>query len=95
MDNYWYSGHPYSDWDGHRCWFDENGDIHRDGGPAFISSDGNKQWMQHGKVHREDGPAIEWNDGRTDDKWWYYRNERIFCKSQREFEKMLKIKAFW
>lgn len=40
--------------------------------------------------HREDGPAIEHLDGR---KEWYYEGKRL--PSQNEFEKFLKLKAFW
>ena len=45
-----------------------------------------------GLLHREDGPAIEDSNG---DKFWYINGENINCETQEEFERLLKIKAFW
>jgi hypothetical protein len=42
--------------------------------------------------HRLDGPAIVWNDGGKD---WYYLGKKIDCSSQEEFERFLKLKAYW
>lgn len=42
--------------------------LHRDGNPAVICTDGTAAWYKHGKLHREDGPAVEYNDGG---KEWY------------------------
>ncbi len=39
------------------------GKLHRDDGPAMISSIGTQGWFQNGKTHREDGPAIIWSEG--------------------------------
>ena len=44
------------------------------------------------QYHREDGPAIEWANGT---KWWYFRGEQIICKTNEEFLKLMKMKAFW
>ncbi len=44
------------------------------------------------KLHRLDGPAVEYNNGT---KFWYYHGKYIECSSQEEFEKFLKLKAFW
>jgi hypothetical protein len=44
------------------------------------------------KFHRLDGPAIEWNFGI---KQWYYEGKFIYCKSQKEFERCIKLKLFW
>jgi hypothetical protein len=46
----------------------------------------------NGKHHREDGPAVEYFDGQ---KYWWYHGEYIAVSSQREFEKFLRLKAFW
>ena len=43
-------------------------------------------------LHREDGPAIIYPDGRQK---WYYMGEEINCTSQVEFERLLRLKAFW
>jgi hypothetical protein len=45
-----------------------NGKLHREDGPAMITSDGIKRWFLKGEYHREDGPAIEYPNG---DKSWY------------------------
>ena len=42
--------------------------------------------------HRIDGPAITYADGS---KKWYYHGKHIECNSQKEFEKILSLKAFW
>jgi hypothetical protein len=47
---------------------------------------------RHEFLHREDGPAIE---RKTGEKEWWYHGERINCSSQEEFEKWLRLKAFW
>lgn len=39
-------------------WTLENGDYHREFGPAIIYGNGSKEWWVNGKRHREDGPAI-------------------------------------
>ena len=76
---------------GSRHWF-QNGLCHRLDGPAVELSDGSKSWCQDGRYHRVDGPAIEYANG---DKHWYYRGKYISCSSQQEFEKIIKLKAFW
>jgi len=42
--------------------------------------------------HRIDGPAVEYPDGYQE---WWINNKRISCHSQEEFEKFMKMKAFW
>jgi hypothetical protein len=71
---------------------DENGQYHREDGPAVEWSDGTKVWYWHGKLHRQDGPAIERADGG---KSWYYHDQRIDCQSNQEFLRLVKLKAFW
>lgn len=44
------------------------------------------------RSHRLDGPAVESTDGRNK---WYYHGEEVKVNSQEEFEKYLKLKAFW
>jgi hypothetical protein len=62
MDN------PRIDKDGTKRWYDSNGKLHRDDGPAVVYTNGHQSWYQHGQLHREDGPAIENASG---DKSWY------------------------
>jgi len=49
-------------------YFDENGLMHRDDGPAIEPIDDGYfgMWCQHGKAHREDGPAITGIDSGID-----------------------------
>ena len=75
---------------GNKYWF-QNGTWHRIDGPAVINEHG-KFWYQYGKNHRLDGPAMEYTDGY---KLWYYQGEHIECKSQKEFERILRLKIFW
>jgi hypothetical protein len=63
---------------------------------------GSKAWYVNGVYHREDGPAIIWNckDASSNTTWdtrsvWYYEGKYVDCFSQQEFEKYLKLKAFW
>lgn len=42
--------------------------------------------------HREDGPAIITPEGNM---LWFYKGKKINCSSQREFEKLIALKAFW
>ena len=62
---------PTVDQYGTERWFNEKGQIHRDGGPAETWTDGSKLWYKHSELHREDGPAIEWGDGTNS---WYLNN---------------------
>ncbi len=48
-------------------WY-QNGQLHREDGPACEGSDGTKSWYQNGQLHREDGPAIETANGGK--HWW-------------------------
>ena len=41
----------------------DNGGFHREDGPAFIWSDGTKEWYFNDKRHRENGPAMILSDG--------------------------------
>lgn len=66
-----------------RIWKDEEGKLHRDGGPAMIYNNGTEIWYQHGKRHRINGPAVSipltqadpydrneyWLDGKQYGKW--------------------------
>jgi len=77
--------------DGNKYWY-RDGKRHREDGPALELANGNKYWYRDGKPHREDGPAIE---GANGEKCWFYRGTEIECKSQEEFLRLLKMKAFW
>jgi hypothetical protein len=55
-------------------WYNLNGELHREDGPAIEFADGDKYWYINGERHREDGPAIEYADG---DKSWYINGQRL------------------
>src|ERR1700677_2010702 len=84
-------GEPEIDSVGTKEWY-LNGKWHREDGPAIEYTNGDKEWYLNGKWHREDGPAIEYADGT---KKWYLDNKRIDVKSQEEFLRLMKLKAFW
>ena len=46
----------------------DNGKTHREDGPAFIWSNGDKEWYISGQKHRVDGPAMILSDGSK--AWW-------------------------
>lgn len=47
----------------------------------------NKYWKNcDGKLHRLKGPAVELTDG---EKFWYFKGKRIYCSSQKDFEKQI------
>lgn len=46
----------------------ENGELHREDGPAIVYPDGLRIWYRHGKRHRVDGPAFD--DPRGRKEWW-------------------------
>jgi hypothetical protein len=50
---------------GNKCWYDEEGRYHREGGlPAIEWHDGTKDWCIHGQLHRDnDLPAREYISG--------------------------------
>ena len=54
--------------DGTQVWKNENGELHREDGPAIIFPDGIQHWFINGNFHREDGPAVIYPDGR---QYWY------------------------
>ena len=44
------------------------------------------------KLHNEDGPAVIKTDGTME---WWFNGEKLFVKTQQEFERYMKNKAFW
>jgi hypothetical protein len=59
---------------GNRFWHNQDGQLHREDGPAIEWADGMKEWWVNGQLHREDGPAIEYADGT---KKWYLDGEEL------------------
>ena len=61
-----------------------NGKVHREDGPAVEYANGSKEWYRNGKYHREDGPAIEWADGS---KYWWLNGKQY---TEEEFNRAIK-----
>jgi len=76
---------------GDKYWY-LNNQWHREDGPALEYANGDKYWYRNGQYHREDGPAYESASG---DKWWYIHGKKLDCKTNEEFLKLMKMKAFW
>jgi hypothetical protein len=76
---------------GSKFWY-LNGKFHREDGPAIEWNDGTKSWYLNGRLHRENGPAIERANGS---KEWWYHGKKLDCGTQAEFERLMKLKAFW
>ena len=53
-------------------WVNEEGQFHRDDGPAVIWPDGTKIWFQNDKKHRDNGPAVIWADGTEE---WFLNGQ--------------------
>ena len=49
-------------------WLDDEGQPHREDGPAWIRSDGTQYWFNHGRYHFAHGPADLYADGRL--RWY-------------------------
>jgi hypothetical protein len=77
--------------DGSTLWYKED-KLHREGGPAIEYANGSKEWYKEGKIHREDGPACEYANGY---KEWWYEDKRLFCETQEEFLRLIKLKVLW
>ena len=69
---------------GARCYYNTNGQLHRENGPAIEYADGSKSWYKNDQYHRTDGPAIDWTRGR---KAWYINGEEL---SEAEFNQRVK-----
>ena len=73
-----------------KYWYDSDGKLHREDGPAAEYANGDKLWYKHGKWHREDGPAIEYSNGSssyylkyikyTEEEYWEKIKELKKCK---------------
>jgi hypothetical protein len=77
---------------GDQRWF-KNNRLHREDGPAvvFVKS-GYWAWYFEGWRHRLDGSAVRLENGR--EQWWV-NGEALDCQTQEEFERLMKLRAFW
>jgi hypothetical protein len=65
---------------------------HREDGPSIEYANGDKYWHFNNELHRLDGPAIEYSD--NDAKLWYINGRMIPVKNNKEFLRLVKLKAF-
>ena len=76
-----YDFHPDGTLD--KIWRNEEGQYHREDGPAYEYADGVKFWFKNGRLHREDGPALVWGNGKHE----YFMNDKKYTKEE-YWEKM-------
>jgi hypothetical protein len=62
------------------------------GGELHEYPNGDKWWFLNGKLHRENGPAVEWINAY---KEWCINGELLPCTTQKQFEQLMRLKAFW
>jgi len=63
-----------------------------DGSYKIKWSDGTISFSdKNNNYHRLDGPAIT-SFGKN---YWWYHGRFINCKTQEEFERLIRLKAFW
>ena len=72
-------------------WYNEDGQLHREDGPAYERADGYKSWYLNGQLHREDGPAWEWANGAK--QWWI--NGRLHREDGPAYEGADGTKQWW
>ena len=54
-------------------WYNKQGQVHNEHGPAIEWANGDKSWWLNDKLHREGAPSIEEASGN---KWWYLNGKR-------------------
>ena len=64
--------------DGIKKWYNKKGQYHREDGPAFENTYGDKYWYKEGRRHREDGPAVEYANGRKE----YWKNNKALTEKE-------------
>jgi len=58
------------DRDGNRLWYNDEGELHRENGPAFEGTNGVKWWFRDGVEYRDNGPVFDFGD-----QSFYSKNE--------------------
>jgi hypothetical protein len=71
-------------------WLDNEEVYHKENGPAVIwKKPRGMEYFKHGKYHRLDGPAVDLKFT----KMWYIDGERIRCKDNEEFLRIVKMRS--
>ena len=76
---------------GARQYFNQDGLLHNENGPAIIDEVGSKAWIINGHYHREDCPAIMFKSGKN---LYFYKGKRVNVNSTEEFIRYIKLLAF-
>ena len=65
-------------------YYDEEGALHRDHGPAVEYVAGHRFWYWYGILHRTDGPAVEYinSNGEPGGSWWLHGT----CFTKKEYD---------
>ena len=63
---------PKTDSNGVKKWYNKEGKLHREDGPAIIRPNNDREWLISGKLHRTDGPAATRTNGT---KEWFQNGE--------------------
>jgi hypothetical protein len=79
------------DLEGNKRWYNSNGLLHREDGPAIEYVNGTKFCYINDQNHREDGPAIEYENGN---KEWYL-NGKLHRIDGPAIELINGYKAWW
>ena len=84
------------DEEGNKWWY-QFGRYHRLNSPAVIHITGDKWWYQFGKLHRLDGQAKQFSNLHYSSNipYWYYQGVRIECSTQKEFDRLIKLRLLW
>jgi hypothetical protein len=61
------------------------------GGRRHKYTNGDELWYLNGARHRDDGPAVIFN-GLVE---WHLYGVKLSCKTQEQFERLMRLKAFW
>jgi len=72
-----------------------HGRYHREDGPAISHSNEDEYWWKNGLRHRKDGPAVSYISRNEINNQWWLNGEKINISSQEEFERYMKLSAFW
>ena len=76
---------------GNKYFRNEQGELHRDDGPAVEYSYGSKWWYQNGKLHRVDGPAVESSNGSL----LWYQNDKLHREDGPAIEQLDNTKTWF
>ena len=75
--------------DGSQVYY-QNGNLHREDGPAVEYSDGYVGYWINGKLHRIDGPAVIHSNGHIG---YWINGERVSKEAQELYHSLMKLKG--